>query len=224
MTENTTSLPVEGAVNSTHTYKPNPNGANQYQLDPRQLKCWEYYVDPKSETFGNAYQSALKAGYEEATAAQITSFDWFVEKRRRLNLLSKSEKVLEETLETPHIVPLISMFGPVIDKETNQPYQKVEPSILKIKQDTAKFIASTQGKNEGYSQRTEVTGPNGKELPTPILANVFSNNSTEENSKVIEADSSDTRGNISIEDNINTPAIDSPSPERQEANTDISSI
>lgn len=45
--------------------KTNPNGANQYLIDPRQKKCWDLYVNPKSETFGNALQSALKAGYTE---------------------------------------------------------------------------------------------------------------------------------------------------------------
>lgn len=52
--------------------KTNPNGANQYLLDPRQIKCWEYYTNPKSETFSNAYQSAIRAGYENTTSLHIT--------------------------------------------------------------------------------------------------------------------------------------------------------
>jgi hypothetical protein len=140
----------------------NPNNANQYQLDPRQKLCWDYYIDPRSETFGNATQSAIKAGYEKATANQITTFDWFIEKRRRLNMLVKAEKVLEETLEMDDMIDIVIDGVPIGKKR--------EPALTKIKQDTAKFLASTQGKNEGYSTRSELTGADGKELPTPIIS------------------------------------------------------
>lgn len=132
---------------------PNPNGANQYQLDPRQLACWGFYINPKSETFGNATQSAIKAGYEEATANQITTFDWFIGKRRRLNMLSKAEKVLDETLD----YKAVSEEG------------KVDAAIGRLKLDAAKVIATTLGKDEGYSTRQELTGKDGAELPAPII-------------------------------------------------------
>lgn len=147
----------------------NPNGANQYQLDPRQKLCWEAYVNPKSPTFANAKQSAIKAGYEEDYADQITSSEWFKGKLRRLNMLSKGEEVLEQTLEVEHIVPMISMFGPVIDPKTKEPFKRVDTGILKIKQDSAKFITSTLGKNEGYSTRTEHTGADGEDLTITIV-------------------------------------------------------
>ena len=136
----------------------NPNGANQYMLDPRQKLCWESYIDPKSETFGNAYRSAIKAGYAETSAVCITAEPWFQEKTRRLNMLSKAEKVLDEMLDL---------------KSKN-------PSVLKVKQDTAKFIAERRGKDEGYSHRTELTGKDG--APIPILGNVFSDTSDKEDS------------------------------------------
>jgi len=117
--------------------KSNPNGANQYLLDPRQKLCWELYVNPKSETFGNAMQSAIKAGYEESTANQITVEPWFLGRLRRLNMLGKAEKVLDEALEGKD---------------------------LKLAQDTAKFVAKTLGKGEGYSERTELTGKDGEPL------------------------------------------------------------
>jgi len=138
----------------------NPNGANQYQLDPRQKLCWESYINPKSEYFGNAYQSAMKAGYEESYAAIITTTDWFLEKLRRLNMLGKAEKVLDEALTIN-----------AIDDEG-----KVDSAVLRIKTDVAKHVTSTLGKNEGYSTRNELTGAEGKDLPTPIL-NVLRNNS-----------------------------------------------
>lgn len=127
----------------------NPNGSNQYQLDPRQKLCWEFYVNPKSETFGNGMQSAIKAGYEETYANQITTVEWFKEKVRRLNMLSKGEKVLDETLDYDHI-----------DPESG----KIDSSIARIKLDAAKHVTSTLGKDEGYSSRQENTGAGGKDL------------------------------------------------------------
>lgn len=153
----------------------NPNGANQYLLDPRQKMCWDFYVNPKSETFGNATQSAIRAGYEMTTADQITTSDWFIGKTRRLNLLDKAEKVLNETLEIPHIVDKIGMFGPVKDPDTKERVKEVDSQVLKIKQDTAKFLTERLGKNEGYSTRTELSGVDGKDLPTPIYGGQSNN-------------------------------------------------
>ena len=76
----------------------NPNNANQYLLDPRQDLFWEFYATPGGETFGNAYRSAIKAGYKRQTAVTITRQNWFAEKYRRMNLLNKAEKVLKKLL------------------------------------------------------------------------------------------------------------------------------
>lgn len=118
----------------------NPNGANQYQLDPRQLTCWNFYVDPRSETFGNAKQSAIKAGYEEDYADQITTSDWFKGKLRRMNMLAKGEKVLDETLD--YIA---------INEEG-----KIDAAIGRLKLDAAKVVVTTLGKDEGYSSKFEI--------------------------------------------------------------------
>lgn len=129
--------------------------ANQYALDPRQKLCWDYYINPKSETFGNAYQSAIKAGYEDSYSRTITSTEWFYDKVRRLQMLSKAEKVLQETLEM-NTENHIKIGEKVVVKQ--------DPALVKIKQDTAKFLAERLGKNEGYSTRTEVTGADGEGL------------------------------------------------------------
>ena len=122
----------------------NPNGANQYLLDPRQLKCWEYYVDPKSETFGNATQSAIKAGYEPIYADVITTRPWFEGKVRRLNMLSKAEKVLDKTLSYE------------TDTTDENGKVKVQVDLLRVQTDVAKTVATTLGKDEGYSSRVHV--------------------------------------------------------------------
>lgn len=138
----------------------NPNGANQYQMDPRQKLCWDYYIDPRSETFSSGLQSALKAGYEQGSSEQITTQDWFVEKLRTLNMLDKAEKVLNDMLE---------MTDEVQRKVGDELVLVKDPQFTKIKQDTAKFLAERIGKAR-YSTRTELTGPDGKDLPTPIYS------------------------------------------------------
>jgi hypothetical protein len=135
--------------------KTNPNGANQYQLDPRQKLCWEFYIDPRSETFGNAMQSAIKAGYEPGTAEHIMRADWFAGKLRRLNMRSKAEKVLEKMLSMSEINVCVDKLGRTIKKK--------DTAILKIKQDTAKFCAERLGKEE-WSSRQELTGADGERL------------------------------------------------------------
>jgi phage terminase small subunit len=120
--------------------KANPNGANQYLLDPRQKECWDLYVNPKSETFGNATQSAIKVGYEPDYADQITTAEWFKGKIRRLNLLDKAERNLDKIMDLP-----------LKDKAN-------------IVLDASKFIAKTLGKDEGYSDRSELTGRDGESL------------------------------------------------------------
>lgn len=120
-------------INTILMSKPsNPNGANQYQYDPRQLVCWKYYVDPKSETFGNATQSAIKAGYEPDYADQITTVEWFKGKLRKLNFVDKAERNLDDALE-----------GGLDDPEKGA-------KIIKWK--ATEFSLKTLGKEEGYNE------------------------------------------------------------------------
>lgn len=131
----------------------NINGANQYQLDPRQKLCWELYINPRSETFGNGLQSAIKAGYEPDYANQITTVTWFKDKVRRLNMLGKGEKVLDETL----------------DYEVRNEEGRIDSAIARVKLDAAKVVVTTLGKDEGYSTRNEVTGANGESLQINLV-------------------------------------------------------
>lgn len=128
--------------------KNNPNGANQYQVDPRQALFLANYLNPKSETFSNALQSALKAGYSQEYAESILTkdLDWLAESVGNEKMVKKAEKVIDEMLD--------------LDSS--------EPQLVKIKQDTAKFVTSRLAKQK-WSERTEVTGANGKDLPVPIL-------------------------------------------------------
>lgn len=107
---------------------------NQYQPDPRQAEFLANYLNPKSPTFANALQSGLKAGFSQEYSENITHLmpDWLSDAIGDLKRLHKAEKVLEEMLE--------------LDSS--------EPSYVKVKQDTAKFVAERLGKQK-YSTKTE---------------------------------------------------------------------
>ncbi len=101
------------------------------QLDPRQLDFLQKYHDPKSETFSNAYKSAIASGYSEHYAKMIVSVgnEWIVEAtERRKRLLDKAERKLEV----------------LIDGDDDR-----------IAADISKHITKTLGK-EHYSEKTEV--------------------------------------------------------------------
>lgn len=137
----------------------NPNGANQTTSDPREQVMWDFYVEGIANGQENAYAAAIKAGYEDATARQITIRSWFIERKeklRRKEMVSKAEKVLVKTLE----------YEPVNEDG------KIDNQLLSIQNKTAQFIAETQGKNDGWSKRTELTGMNGEKL-TIQFAEVF---------------------------------------------------
>lgn len=152
---------------------PNPNGANQFLLDPRQIKMWGLYIDFKNtKTFANAYQSAILSGYTKASATNITKQEWFIEKARKSNLLTNSVKILDEVINTEHIVKKIGPFGPIIDPITKEYVYEVDTSILKLKLTAAIFTTERLGKNDGFSNRNEITGKDGKDLPIPILGGI----------------------------------------------------
>lgn len=139
-------------------------------FDPRRDDCWNHYLNKESNTYGNAYLSAIKANYGKGYAKQITTQLWWLARVRKLGLLDKAEKVLDEDLEMETVVPVIGMFGPIIDKETKKPLKKIDPDLRRIRQSSATFITARLGKNKGYSTRNELTGADGKDLPSPIYA------------------------------------------------------
>src|SRR3990167_9259658 len=136
----------------------NPNGANQYTSDPREQICWDNYIKTILNGQENAYQSAIDAGYEEATARQITVRSWFIERKdklRRKDMLSKAERNLDKKLD----LVCVNDEG------------KIVPELLKIQVDVSKTIVQTLGKNEGYSTRTE-TDVTSCGKPIPILGSI----------------------------------------------------
>lgn len=149
--------------------------SNQYTPDPREEKCWNLYIQSISDGVPNAYKAAMESGYSNDHSRNITLQGWFKgrsSKLKRKDMLTKAEKVLENTLEMNDEEEVIingESFG----------IKKRVPALTKIKQDTAKFLAERLGKNEGYATRTEHTGKDGD----PIALSV---EKTEEISKAID--------------------------------------
>lgn len=103
-------------------------------LTPQQILFLSFYINPRSETFGNALQSALKAGYAREYSESITAKmpDWLADNVGDLTLLKKAEKVLNNTLD----------YDPMNGNT------KIDTSLVAIQNKTAQFIAGTLGKNK----------------------------------------------------------------------------
>ncbi|MDO4759536.1 MAG: hypothetical protein Q4A30_02010 [Candidatus Saccharibacteria bacterium] len=117
---------------------------------PQQVDFALRYFLPSSPTFGNALQSALKAGFSESYARNITaesnrSLDWFDKiiqeitgkPEDKANLVAKAKKVLSRSLDSPDD---------------------------KLAQDTAKFIAKTDPE---FSEKQDITS-GGEKIDIPV--------------------------------------------------------
>lgn len=109
-----------------------------------------FYLSPTSDTFMNVRASAIRAGYSEQYASNITVQrpKWWIELTetadyKRAQMLRKAEKRLDERLN---------------DKSEDK-------DRLKLQTDVAKFVSERLGK-EHYSTRQELTGADGRRLFT----------------------------------------------------------
>jgi hypothetical protein len=149
---------------------PNPNGANGTTSDPREQVMWDIYIEKLTKGIDNAKASAIEAGYSEPHADNITLQGWFKERKdklRRKEMFSKAERNLNKGLDESYY-----------DKEGN-----VRSDVMRIVMDVSKTVATTLGKDEGYSGRNELTGKGGKDLPTPLLNAILDNNINKEDNQ-----------------------------------------
>lgn len=140
-------------LSNTMDTKPvtNPNGANGTTSDPREQVMWDIYVSKLAKGIENAYQSAIEAKYSEDHARNITLQGWFKErlaKLRRKEMLSKAERNLDKALD----------FDMLNDEG------KVNTPVASLVLGVSTTVAKTLGKEEGYSERIEQTGKDGKDL------------------------------------------------------------
>lgn len=166
----------------------NPNGANQYKLDPRQSLFIAYYLDPKSQSFGRATKSAVLAGYEHEYAENIMSKmpTWLSEKMeeyRNSEMLEKAERNINELLDLPTMTPAMGAFGPIFEKKvvvkkvtlkngkvkdrkvvTKVPVLSYATGLIKVKNDISQFVAETVGRKTYSKAKVE---------PPPPLASIL---------------------------------------------------
>lgn len=129
------------------------------EMNPQRKLFKEYYCNPTSDTFNLIYESALKAGfsksYSKVLMSDSTGNDWVKRIIKNYKLKNKAERVLEEMLDMPTEV--------TVEKE-DITYVKIDTGLVKVKQDSAKFILDRLGKDDGYTTRTELTGKDGVDL------------------------------------------------------------
>ena len=137
-------------------------------LTPQQELYLEKYTNPKSPTFGNSTQSAIEAGYSESYASNIHSLlpEWLADYLTDFRRLKRAEKNLDE------------VQGLNIVNEEGKP----DPQLIEKRTKVDFFILERLNKQK-YSSRTELTGKDGKDLPTPILNGISTDNSNSEDSE-----------------------------------------
>lgn len=115
-------------------------------LDPQKQLLLEKYCSPKSDTFGNAYKSALAAGYTDSYAKNIMHImpDWLSEGVGDMKRLRKAERLMDNIMELP-----------AVDEEG-----RVDNSLISNQIKVIGIVAKGPGKAK-YSERTEVTGRDG---------------------------------------------------------------
>lgn len=78
----------QGLEPSQRTIDKFEKNANQWTITPRQIMFAELYFDTTSQTFADAYKSAILAGFSESYAKRITAdsmnIEWVEEARKRL--------------------------------------------------------------------------------------------------------------------------------------------
>ena len=133
------------------------NGGEDVQrFDPRRALCWKLYTDPTSPTFGLISKSAILAGFSEPYSNDVGTTPWFKVRVMEMGMLDKALTGLDEMLALPTLVEK------VVGKGDNAELVVVtDPQLVKIKQDTQKFVVSRRGKDSGWAERNEVTGANG---------------------------------------------------------------
>lgn len=113
-------------------------------LTPQQQMFLANYLDPKSETWSNALQSALKAGYSQEYSESLTAQmpKWL------------SESLGDAALASKALVNLSDALDGYLDQEggTKNIQWKATETTLKAML------------KEKFASRTELTGANGKEL------------------------------------------------------------
>jgi len=152
---------IESPITTTST-----KGSTKEENQERQDKFWEYYIEGLANNTPSFKEAGMKAGFTEAYCTMISQQKWFkdkIKKINRLGMLSIAEKNLEDILKMPYTKKVRKNGVDVIEVDTD---------ILRLVLDTTKTVVKSLGKDEGYSERSEVTGKGGEPvvfMPAELL-------------------------------------------------------
>ena len=113
--------------------------------NPQKKLFWDFYLNPECEAFGDVTRCALLAGWTDSGAKDVKHQRWFKNHVRRIEMADEAERVLGDMLK---------ISTSAIKTKDGEEYTATEPALVKIKQDTAKFITSTLLKDT-YSTKSE---------------------------------------------------------------------
>lgn len=85
----------------------------------------------------------MKAGYDDSYAEHIKQSTWFYGKLRQFSMVNNAEVALEEILDMPIQIVKASSHT----ESEPQLVVTTSPALIKIKQDTAKFVVERLGKD-----------------------------------------------------------------------------
>jgi len=163
LTQEDPTVEVVEEVVSTEEGERNDKGeivpkTKQQEDQARRQRCWDYYVESVIEGRPNVRGSAIKAGFSPNAINDIAQSKWFLDKKKGLKrsvMLSRAEKNLNDVLRLPYMVQ---------KQKDGVPYMEVDTDILRIVMDVSKSLVKSLGKDEGYSERSEVTGKDGQPI------------------------------------------------------------
>jgi len=113
-------------------------------IDPRQARTIFNYTNPKSETFANLTQSAIKAGFEYNYAKNLTAHrpDWLTQNiQDDVKLIQRAERNLKRYIELD-----LKLKG------------KGNIDLAKLQVDVSKFVLKNLAKQK-YSETEDATPP-----------------------------------------------------------------
>lgn len=123
-----------------------------------QQKAWDFYVQTVIAGKPDMTNSGIKAGYTPSSAGRITTQKWFKDRKKKLDrmgMLSDAEQNLKKLLNTPWMVQKQKNGEKVLELDTE---------VARLVLDVSKTIVKSLGKDEGYSERSEVTGKGGEPI------------------------------------------------------------
>jgi len=121
---------------------------------PKQITFLAKYHDPKSDTYGNAFRSAIISGFSTEYARNVTAQmpKWLSETLEDSKMLRKAERNIDSFLDLETKEPVITTTGILIDKNTDEVITKENSNLLRIKADTSKFVAEKIGRKKWGQQ------------------------------------------------------------------------